>query len=64
MPHLLHFLVHKVRQPRVNVAGGDAVDAGEVPPLICQRFGQMDAAGFGDVVRRLLLRKVRYMTAH
>ena len=64
MPHLLHLLVHKVRQPGVNVAGGDAVDAGEVPPLVGQRLRQVDAAGFGDIVRRLLLRVVRNVARH
>lgn len=64
MPLLLHLLVHKVRQPRVDVAGRDAVDAGKVPPLVGQRLGQVDAARLGDVVRRLLLREVRNVAAH
>ena len=64
MPHLLHLLIHKVRQPRVNVAGRDAVDASEIPPLVGQGFGEVDTASLGNVVRRLLLRKVRNMSRH
>lgn len=64
MPNLLRLLVHKVRQPRVDVAGRDAVDAGKVPPLVGEGFGQVDAAGLGDVVRRLLLREIGNVPTH
>ena len=64
MPHLLDLLVHKVRQTRVDVTGRDAVDAGKVPPFVGERFGQVDAAGFGDVVGRLLLRVVGDVAGH
>lgn len=64
MPHFLHLLIHKVRKPRVDVARRDAVDAGEIPPLVRQRLGQMDAPGLGDVVRRLLLRVVGNVARH
>ena len=64
MPHLLDLLVHKVRETRVDVTGGNAVDAGKVPPFIRERFGQMDAARLGDVVRRLLLRIVGDVAGH
>lgn len=64
MPLLLHLLVHKVRQPGVDVAGRDAVDTGKVSPFVGQRLGEVDAAGLGDVVGRLLLGKVRNVPAH
>ena len=64
MPDLLHLLVDKVGEARVDVAGGDAVDAGEVAPLVRQRLGQVDAAGLGDVVGRLLLRVVGDVAGH
>lgn len=55
MPDLLDLLVHKVRQARVDVARGDAVDAREVAPLVREGLRQVDAACFGDVVGGLLL---------
>ena len=64
MPHGLDLLVDKVGQARVDVARGDAVDAGEVAPLVGEGLGQVDAAGLGDVVRRLLLGEVGDVAAH
>ena len=64
MPHLLDLLVHKVRETGVDVTGGDAVDAGEIPPFVGERFGQVDAARFGDVVGRLLLWVVGDVAGH
>lgn len=64
MPQLLHALVDKVRQARVDVAGRDAVDAGKVAPLVGQRLGHVDAAGLGHVVRCLLLREVGDVARH
>lgn len=64
VPHALDLLVDKVREARVDVAGGDRVDAGKVAPLVGERLGQVDAAGLGDVVRRLLLREVGDEAAH
>jgi hypothetical protein len=53
MPQLLRRLGHKVGQARVDVAGRDAVDARKVAPFVGEGFGEVDAAGFGDVVRGL-----------
>jgi hypothetical protein len=50
VPEILRLLVDEVRETRIDVAGGDGVDAGEVAPFVCEGFGEVDAAGFGDVV--------------
>lgn len=63
-PQLLGLGVDEVAEARVDVAGGDAVDAGKVAPLVGQRLGQVDAAGLGDVVRGLLLRVVGNVAGH
>lgn len=64
VPHALDLLVHEIREARVDVAGGDCVDAGKVAPLVGERSGQVDAAGLGHVVRCLLLREVGDEAAH
>ena len=64
MPLLLDLLVDEIREARVDVAGRDAVDAGEVAPLVGEGLGQVDAAGLGDVVARLLLREVGNVAGH
>lgn len=64
MPQALDLLVHEIREARVDVAGGDCVDAGEIAPLVGERLGQVDAAGLGHVVRRLLLREVGDEATH
>ena len=64
LPQVLGLLVDEVRQPRVDVAGGDAVDAGEVAPLVGEGAGEVDAAGLGDVVGGLLLREVDDVAGH
>lgn len=53
MPELLDIFGHEVGETGVDVAGGDGVDAGEIAPLVGQRAGQVNAAGFGDIVGRL-----------
>lgn len=63
-PKGLGLLVDEVRQAGVDVARGDAVDAGKVSPLVGQRLGQVDAAGLRDVVRGLLLREVDNVAGH
>ena len=50
MPEILGLLVDEVREAGVDVAGRDGVDAGEVAPLVGEGAGEVDAAGFGDIV--------------
>ena len=50
MPEILSLLVDEVRETGVDVTRRDGVDTGEVAPFVSQRAGEMDAAGFGDVV--------------
>ncbi len=57
VPELLDVLGHEVGQAGVNVAGGNGVDAGEVPPFVGETACQVDAAGFGDVVGCLFICK-------
>jgi len=64
MPHRLDLLVDEVGETGVNVAGGDGVDASEIPPLVGERAGEMDAACFGDVVGGLFLWVVGNVTGH
>ena len=63
-PQLLHIVRDKVGQARGNIAGGDAVDARKVAPLVGQRARHVDAAGLGDVVAGLLLREVGHVAGH
>lgn len=53
VPQFLNVLGNKVGETGVDVAGGDGVDSGKVAPLVGERTGEMDAAGFGDVVAGL-----------
>jgi hypothetical protein len=64
LPQVLDLLVNEIGETSVNVAGGDAVDAGKVSPLVGQRFRQVDAARLGDVVGCLLLWEVGDVTGH
>lgn len=57
VPELLDVLGHKVRQAGVDVAGGDRVDTCEIAPFVGQGSRQVDAAGFGDVVGCLFVKK-------
>ena len=50
VPELLSLLVDEVGETGVDVAWGDGVDAGEVPPFVGKGFREVDAGGFGDVV--------------
>ncbi len=50
MPEILGLFVDEVGQARVDVAGGNGVDAGEVAPFVGEGAGEVDAACFGDVV--------------
>lgn len=63
-PQVLGLLVDEVGQARVDVARGDAVDAGKVAPLVGERLGHVDAAGLGHVVRGLLLGVVGDVAGH
>lgn len=53
MPQLLNILGNEVGETSVDVAGGDRVDTGKVAPFVGQGACQVDAAGFGDVIRCL-----------
>lgn len=63
-PELLGLGVDEVGQASVDVAGGDAVDAGKVAPLVGERLRHVDAAGLGHVVRGLLLGVVGDVAGH
>lgn len=63
-PEVLGILVDKVRQTGVDVAGGDAVDAGKVAPLIREGTRHVDTARLGDVVGALFLGVVDDVTGH
>ncbi len=64
LPEILGLLVDEVGETSVDVAGGDAVDAGKVSPLVGEGLGQVDAPGLGDIVGGLLLRVVGDMAGH
>lgn len=64
LPQVLHLLVNEIAQSGVNVPRGNAVYAGKVTPLVGQTASHVDAAGFGHVVTRLLLRKVGNVARH
>ena len=57
-------LGNEVGETSVDVAGGNAVDTGEVAPLVGERAGHVDAAGLRDVVGGLLLGVVGDVTGH
>ena len=64
VPQLLDVLGNEVGQTSVDVSRGDGVDTGEIPPLVCERAGQVDAACLSNVVGGLLLGEVGDVAGH
>lgn len=63
-PELLRLGVDKVGEASVDVARRNRVDSSKVAPLVCQRASHVNAAGLGDIVRRLLLGEVGNVPRH
>ena len=64
MPQLLDVLRDEVGKTSVNVSRGDGVDTSEVPPLVGERTGHVNAASLSNVVGGLLLGEVGDVTGH